>query len=297
MKQLEVLVPPGIGDVHWVLLKLRSWLAQQGARARVHVFEHDRRPRALAYLERVPFITPGRYYVTPKTAAAAWEDPILRRSYDTGELDVAPSFHGYDFFLCFDGSLVKGKTMDEILPDCKTDWRYPVIQRPEDVEGARRHLDGVGRYVLFGLSDYSIFRRWVDQIGRDNLRRLVEAVPSVFGPDCRAVLTGAAWDIPFCRSLSDIAVDLTGQTTVGELLTMIRGAQAFIGFAGGNGIVATHLNCPTLLFWHETYKEPRFRWNWCDPAKVGTLYRHLETGGYDHDLTLNAVKEAWAVTK
>jgi len=283
MKPLRILVPPGIGDIHWIALKLRSFLERQKATADVWVLDHDRRPRGLAFVRRLPFVRAVGYYRPNVSEVEMLQDPRFQSCYFTGESDLLPDLFGFDFFLCFNGSLRTGKDFERILPDCQFDWSYPVTEEKKDTEILGRVPP---RYVLFGFSDFTIFGEWVKAIGIDKLRELLQEIPKRF-PGRVPILTGAAWDVPLNHQLSDVAMDLTGQTSLGELLALIRRADAFVGFAGGNGIVATHLGCPTVLIWHRTvYPEAQFRQNWVDKSKNGGLYTCTEATSYTHESTL-----------
>lgn len=284
MKPLRILVPPGIGDIHWIALKLRAFLDREKAAAEVWVLDHDRRPRGLSFVRRLPFVRAAGYYRPSLSEVEMLQDPRFQSCYYTGEKDLIPGLFGFDFFLCFNGSLRTGKDFDAILPDCGYEWDYPVMEEKKDTAILKRVPE---RYVLFGLSDFTIFGQWVQVIGIDKLRALLQEIPARF-PGRVPVLTGASWDLTLNRQLSDVALDLTGQTSLGELLALIRRADAFVGFAGGNGIVATHLGCPTLMIWHSgVYPEPRFRQNWVDKSKNGGLYTFTEALSYSHDSTMS----------
>lgn len=282
MKPLRILVPPGIGDIHWIALKLRAFLEREKVQAEVWVLDHDRRPRGLAFVRRLSFVRAGGYYRPPASEVEMLQDKRFQSCYLTGECDFLPGLFGFDFFLCFNGSLRTGKDFERILPDCGFEWNYPVTEEKKDTAILARVPE---RYVLFGLSDFTIFAEWVKAIGEDKLRELLAEIPRRF-PGRVPVLTGAAWDVPLNRRLSDAALDLTGQTSLGELLALIRRADAFVGFAGGNGIVATHLGCPTTIIWHGTYPHEYFRRNWVDPSKSGGLYQYTEAEGYRQESVL-----------
>ena len=284
MKTLRLLVPPGIGDIHWVALKLRAFLEKENAVADVWILDHDRRPRGLSFVRRLPFVRAAGYYRPSVSEVEMLGEPRFKSCYFTGEHDLLPDFLGFDFLLCFNGSLRTGKKFEEILPTCRLEWDYPVTEEKKDTAILERVPK---KYVLFGLSDFTIFSEWVKAIGEEKLRALLAEIPKRF-PGRVPVLTGASWDAPLNRRLSDMAVDLTGQTSLGELLALIRRADAFVGFAGGNGIVATHLGCPTHLIWHHgVYPEARFRQNWVDGTKNGGLYTFSEAASYTQEGTLS----------
>lgn len=286
MKPLRILVPPGIGDIHWIALKLRAFLEREKAAAEVWVLDHDRRPRGLDFVRRLPFVRAGGYFRPSKSEVEMLQEPKFKACYFTGERDLLTGLFGFDYFLCFNGSLRTGKEFDRILPECGFEWNYPIKEEPKDTAILARVPE---RFVLLGLSDFTIFGEWVKAIGIDKLRELLQEIPRFF-PGRVPVLTGASWDVPLNRQFSGIALDLTGQTSVGELLALIRRADAFVGFAGGNGIVATHLGCPTTMIWHQTYPSCKFRLNWVDPNKTARLYQYMEAEDYNQEALLGLIR-------
>ena len=63
---MKILTIPGIGDIHWVMLKLESWIAKNcpGEIPEVHVWNFDGRPRSEDFVKRIPFVKFGGYFNT-----------------------------------------------------------------------------------------------------------------------------------------------------------------------------------------------------------------------------------------
>jgi hypothetical protein len=89
------------------------------------------------------------------------------------------------------------------------------------------------------------------------------------------ILTGSRWDEPLNDWLSSncgsYLEDLTGKTTLSELIGLIRGAGAFAGWPGGNTMISTHFGINTYILWSDVYKHG-FYTNWVDPDKVNRSY-------------------------
>lgn len=288
----RILLPSGIGDIHWVMLKMRSFLESLGQKAEAWVFDTDGRPRSLDFIRRIPFVKAGGNYSTPDGFGMGQERDRFTRAYSGTSLDLVPGFLEFDYLMCFNGSLTSGIDLEKgILPGFKTEWDYPVTETPGDVATAKAFKKKHGRYVLLFLSEFSSLSRWVAAIGEEKLRQLLSTLKKKF-PRKQIVLTGSPWDAPLNRRLSDLAVDMSGKTKLGPFLSLVRNADAFVGFPGGNTIVSTHFGTPTVILWHKTYPNLRFRSNWADPKKAGTLYRWMESEDYDEERLLDLVSRS-----
>lgn len=272
----RILVIPGIGDIHWVALKLRSFCQVYGITdPEVWVWNFDGRPRSLDYVRRLPFVSTGEYWNQGFT-----ED--LRRQftdcYMTGTADVVRGFSGFDFFICPNGSLRQGKQLaTEILPECTTEWDYPL----EATDGELAYGDAQlarGKYVLLYFSDQGMFRTWLQAWPVARVAQFIDHVHRLL-PSYRLLLTGSSWDAMFARNLLPLVsapiANLVGMTTLEQLLGLIRYASAFAGWCGGNTIIATHLKTPTYMLWSD-YFCAAMQTNWVDPAKIGSIY-HCDT--------------------
>lgn len=259
----RILVIPGIGDIHWVALKLESFIARHcpGERPEVFIWNFDGRPRSQAFVERLPFVRFGGYWHRPIDADRA----VFQQAYMTGDLDAAPRFRGFDWFLCFNGSLRVGRSMDQILPDCATNWQYPLEPRESD----NRMASTIGEpYVLAYFTNHGMFAsHWWPRLGASRIRGLLSSI------DAKVILTGSEWDCESAKELqSENTIDLTGQTSFADLMGLMRNCQAFVGWCGGNTILSSHMGIPTLMLWSD-YFNKRFQMNWANPSTIGTTYR------------------------
>lgn len=278
-EKISILLPSGIGDCHWVLVKLGAWLKQLGKRAELWVLDFEKRPRALDFLQRVPFVDAKGY------VPGLGNEIGFSKAYHTGDLDIVPGFKGFDYFVCFNGSLAgAGRDLEkEILPECEADWDYPIVEMPEDVEFQRQFAAQHGRYILLFFSEFEGFGRWSIDMTEVRIRSLVSRLKDRF-PGRTIVLTGAAWDTQLNKRLADCAVDMAGRTPLGPFLSLVRRADGFLGYIGGNTILSAHFGTPTVAIWsRRAYRTPAFRWNWCRPASRGRTYRWAEIEDYDVD--------------
>lgn len=162
---MRILVIPGLGDIHWVALKLQSFIETHcpGERPEVFIWNFDGRPRSAEFVQRLPFVRFGGYWDEPLDI----DRPAFQRAYMTGEDDAVPGFHGFDWFLCVNGSLRVGKPIDEILPEYRVDWNYPFEVRAGD----ERRADEIGEpYVLAYFTDHGLVA-WMAGYGFRHVER------------------------------------------------------------------------------------------------------------------------------
>lgn len=267
MKTARILVLPGIGDLHWVALKLQSFKEVNGIdRLDVWIWDFNNKPRSLEYLQRLPFLNAMGYWSEPRTPAT---EPAFHDVYFDGTRDIVPDFCGFDYLIAVNGSLRKGRSLiTEILPEYAIDWQYPVTIN----DAGMRFQDP---YVLLYFSDDGMFKHWLRRWDASEIQRFINEVQEAL-PRHKLVLTGSKWDAAFCDQFSGCK-NLVGNTTLNQLLNLIVGADGFAGWPGGNTIVSTHLGTPTFMLWSDYFCE-QMRFNWADPYKVGTIYRSADVG-------------------
>ena len=117
---MKILVIPGIGDIHWVLLKMESFIKKncKGEIPEVWVWNFDGRPRSGEYIERIPFVKFGGYLNKPMDM----DKYRFEESYMRGDpaYSIIPKFHGFDYYMCFNGMLRVGLPWNDILQQYET---------------------------------------------------------------------------------------------------------------------------------------------------------------------------------
>ena len=149
-----ILVPPGIGDIYWVLVKLRGFCRAHGiATPEIWIDAPDDKKRSAEFVERVPFVRFGSYHdasgMSPAEAAqpmAGWKrrksrvNPVREEAYLCDGRHAFPDFEGFDWFLSFNGSINAGRSLDEIEPG------WPTRSFATTGNGAQMPLDRHGYY-------------------------------------------------------------------------------------------------------------------------------------------------------
>lgn len=264
---MKILVIPGIGDMHWVLLKLESFIEKHcpGEKPEVWVWNFDERPRSGDFIKRIPFVKFGGYLNEP----IGMDKNSFEKSYMTGDANYAKisEFHGFDYYLCVNGILRVGLPWNSVLPFYKTNWNYDI-----NLEGCKSPVEG--KYIIFYFSDHGMFKKnWTGHLDASKTAKLLDRM-SDWG--YKLILTGSSWDKPYNDKIvgyseSGKLINMCGDTSLDELLGLIKGASAFVGWCGGNTIISQHMNTPTLMIWSRYFKR-EFQTNWVDPLRINKVY-------------------------
>ncbi len=258
-----ILLMPGLGDIHWILLKLQAWLNEKGwvDKPEVWIWDIDNRPRSIDYFDYVPWVKKGGYFHLPLIG----ED---KRIFDTlylhkGSYDAAPNFHGFDMLFGTNGNMRNGVPFTEIMEGFPCNYEYGPVGINDSF------LDFVKRpYILCGFSNHGMFGgKWVKHITPEVISGLIRGIRVEFGDRFDFVFTGCEWDKPYadkCCARTTFK-NICGKTDLHQFLSLIKNASAYMGFCGGNSIMAQHLGIPTVEWWSKTYFPQHDRKGWETP--------------------------------
>lgn len=266
----RILVPPGIGDGYWVLVKLRGFLEAQGI-TEPQVFVHDAGgpKRSGGMWARVPFVNFGGFADIDRKRFRLELDAAYRQPGHAVQRDVA----GFDYLLSFNGALDAGLSLDDALPG-PTNW-YEPLSAPEVTEAhAAAFRERFGDFVVAAFWEHGFYKHWVKQFPE---RSIVKALKALANAGQTVVIMGAEWDrggISERVAATDSRfVSLVGETDFDQLTGLLSGARAVLGFPAGNTLLGPYFRTPTVLLWNAHF--PRAFWrNACPPDP---WYRPIET--------------------
>lgn len=283
---MKILVIPGIGDIHWVLLKLEAFIAKNcpGEKPEVWVWNFDGRPRSGDFIKRIPFVKFGGYL----DRSIDMDKKRFHNSYMKGDPRDAKiqNFHGFDYYLCVNGMLRVGADWKTIFPEYNTNWNYEI-----NLDGCTTPIKE--KYIMFYFSDHGMFKgAWTGHLTHHKIAKLLNNMQN-WG--YKLVLTGSSWDKPFNDKIMQAittsqVINMCGDTSLDDLLGMIKGAAAFVGWCGGNTIISQHLNTPTLMLW-SNYFDKRFQTNWVDPRRINNMYIPMNVENLDAQQFYKNVRE------
>lgn len=281
---VKILVPPGIGDGYWVMVKLRGFLEDRGIYL-PEVYVHDSGHRRAAGLwSRVPFVRFAGFGSLPEGR------PERYRAYHPPGAPVQRGVDGFDYFVSFNGTMDAGKSLQEALPG-EPRWYEPLF-RPKSLEWrVAAYRDELGSYVATAFWDRGFYRGWLAEFGED---RIAETLGRIADAGRTPVLMGADWDRGrICDRLAardPRFVSLVGDTTFDDLVALLEGADGVFGFPAGNTMLGPYLRRPTVLLWNGHF--PRSFWtNACPPDAP---YRPVSTRDADPGELAGLLEETMA---
>lgn len=284
-QQIRFLMPSGMGDIHWCMLKMRPLMkaiGRQGEKPvlRVASFDPDR-DRTEAYVKRIEGVEWGGYHKTRDVRTYS-------KVCQVGLTEV--NFEGMHAFWALNHAVEKGMDLADLGSESGAsgcDWDYKV-NWPEASAHPRP-------FVEMSWPDHAFYGEWRKR--RGPLRDVVQSILS--NTDLDILITGAKWDETAGRQLisqfdlhahPDRIKDLSGKTTLDDLMSLKQASAGFIGFPSGSSMISHHMGKPTVSLWGP---HPRKAWQhgmrdcWVNPARKG-IYSALE-----FDASPELVLDSW----
>lgn len=270
-QELRIYCPDGIGDLHWVFLKLGAIVKACGAK-KVHLFLRDLEPirpkRADEFIKMNPLITDLTY--TKQTMQV----PIY--GYVQG---IEP----YDYVLDPTPILAHGRRIEDWIPDLPVDYEYP-LDLP-----AYKNLDCAAIYYGDHLAEANWANGWGDEQWATVTKVLRKKAPVVLlGLECDRGKTNSV-----LRNRTLDVIDMVGKTSFIEAYRLAMGAKVLVGSVSGLTIVPASRGGRVVALWPGKDSRLRLpeemRASW---IKDTTFYRPM---GYSTDVVevLKAALSLW----
>jgi SAM-dependent methyltransferase len=293
----RILVPSGIGDIFWIMTKLRGFMAEQGITLPEIWIDtpSDDRKRSFQYVERLPFVRAGGYHQTTQLVPtdaplAGWArrrggylDAVRKEAYHRDARNIFAEVEGFDWFISVNGAMNAGRSLDgEIMPQYPVEWGMPMFVSMQERAYGQALRDAYGDYVVTAFFSEGKYGRWLMQMPPEVIYGVLCDINAM---GLRVLLTGAAWDRDSkinvaLRELdrrNGILVDMIGETTLEEYFGAVRSAAGCIGFPAGNTIMSAAFGKPTAIIWHDLF-DRRMHVNACPPVDT---YAPLNTALHD----------------
>lgn len=281
-KRTKILLPPGIGDSYWSIVKLQAFMEKYGtglpdiyvACNRDRVDNGNR--RAFPFIEMFPFLN------STDVSIGRNEHPSLRNlwheAYSVQGRTVFRNACGCDYFVSYNGHLRFGEELEKVDPDLRCDWHPPMFISVEQERFRKECVAKYGRYIVVHVVFVGTYQFWTKEFPIKSVEESMTHLGKVTG--CTPILAGAAWDKrdpsqDRVRKNIRNCVDMRGMTSVEQLFGLMRGAQAVVGYPSGLTIMGAMLGCKTLIIWNHYYNKD-FYWNCAPPDVRGTTYQ-IET--------------------
>jgi hypothetical protein len=253
-RPIKLIVPSGIGDLHWAFLRLRGLLKATGNNKHkpiIYVCSHDpARDRAGEFVRMLPWVEFGGFFdIRPENKHQISHDMMLRGVLHQNKF-------GTDAFYGVNTLMEMGVEMDNIFPEAgPTDWDYPLDLKTEPVQEL---LDQSVRHVAVIFYKAGFYKEWWDRV---HPCLYINELADRLQPDQKIAILGAGWDnresldIVKLTKKSSKLINLSGKTTFQQVMHVIKTADGFFGHPSGLGILAQHIKRPTTLIWG-----PHWQW-------------------------------------
>lgn len=281
----RIMVPPGIGDSYWCMVKLRGFLKAKGLEtADVFIQDGGGPRRTQPFLETVPFIQAGGYMRVPISHRR-----ILHEAYRTDGRTVFTDVPGVDYFMSYNGVLGAGRSLEAVDPEFGVEWYLP-LKVSERSLAYRAQMQIDGPYVAVYLPDGGFYRMWWSQFGPGRTTDVLVQLRERLG--VRIVFFGAEWDkgsLGWVIATSEVGAtwqNFIGETDYEQLVGLLLGARVVFGYPSGATILPMVWRVPTVLLWSR-YFVPAF---WKNVAPPDSPYVALDVEGLAVGHVVDAVR-------
>lgn len=272
----SILVPPGLGDIYWVMAKLKGFLEEKGLGIPdVYISSMDnKKDRSIEYVRSLPFVNAAGY-LSHSNKSPRWKEAYLQNGRTVFE-----KVEGCDYFIAYNGVMRYGHALEEVDPQWKVDWDHPMFVSQEELlykEGMKHQY---GDYLVGYFVDHGMYKKWLKEFPLEKIFKLLKEI--AIESKKKILLIGGSWDVDNVSArLAELdkdgfIIDITGETTLPEAFGLIKGSKGVIGFPSGITIMATKFKVPTLMFWNR-YFHDGFHWKSCPTDSWGEWYRVVNT--------------------
>jgi len=276
--RISILVPSGIGDIHWVLVKLRAFMKEIGiSLVDLKVVSIDPlKDRSADFVKSFPFVKFAGY------VQANIKDAIWNEAYIENGRTIFRGAYGCDYFIAYNGRLRYDLTLDEIDPQHECNWEMPrfVSNQEENFGKSFAHIHG--DYIIAYFVDAGMYKNhWLKEFNANKISHALLTMAIELKK--KVVVVGASWDIGgvndvICKTLKQHVIDMTGKTSLDEVFSLMKNADGLVGFPSGLSMMSAFFDKPTLLLWNDYFCKT-FWYCVVSPKANETCYKVLNTKG------------------
>lgn len=321
---MKFLVPQGIGDSIWCLLKIEDANRKLGGgplEVWIACFDNTNEveKRAMTFVSRFGFVNACGMYQMPRfgqggaalrAGPAADADGYYRYLPDGDSL--TPVFGGIDYIMMPNAPLERGVRLENWLPQFEVNWNImdQFTFLPDELAVA----DALNKpYAVFFLGSLTANTSAGHNRGPiwtpDEWVRLGDEVRNRFGLE--VVVVGAEYDRSYYDTmilprLSRPWMNMIGDLSIGATTAITKKAKFVISYQSGIGIVASYMGTPVGIFWRQrgdsvtpsdyvTFREEMAS-AWTSPKMIASgKHLPLVYGRHGVDYILQQVEERkWA---
>jgi ubiquinone/menaquinone biosynthesis C-methylase UbiE len=282
-KRTKILVPPGMGDAYWSVVKMQSFMetiGKEGEIPDVYVAcNKDRKreghKRAFPFLKLFPFLKSTEISFN----TSIYPKEIWLEAYRDAGRTVFEDICGCDYFLSYNGQLSNGFSLDEVDGELDCNWIPDMFESLDQMNYEKACKNKYGKYIVFYFLFHGHYGHWQGEFTKQQMINSVNMICQE--TDSVPVFAGAVWDSEF-EDQTDVinnipfSIDLRGKTSVEELFGLIKGSKCVVGYPSGLTIMSTVLKQKTVIIWNDYYNKD-FMWNSCPPEVRNKSYLVVNT--------------------
>lgn len=296
-KRVKILVPPGIGDSFWSIIKVESFLKKKGLSlpdiciASPRDKEYEGHKRAFPFLEMFPFIKSSWEVYDCQTPERR---KIWLEAYRDQGRTIFTDVPGYDYFISYNGWLRIGKQMEELDVELETKWNTPMFESLEQIRYQKYCEEKFGKFIAFYFVFGGTYEHWTREFSVDRVIQSINIITEETG--YIPIFIGAKWDKERDDKLKQVkrgvsnAIDMTGKTTIEQAFGLMKASQLVVGYPSGLTILSSVLGAKTLIIWNDFYNK-EFAWNCCPPDTKENNYFIITTKNLTPRILTKKVKE------
>jgi len=283
LKKVSIGIPPGIGDMHWVLAKLESFKEKNNLdKIKIVIDRNPSLSYSREFLRLVPFIDEvddGQKRLPFRFSIAGGDGIPLQRNVN-----------GVDYLMEFNSRLEQGVRIEDVLPEYDVNFNYPIDNPREAKSFARIIKKGMGgKLYLFYASSVGGNKNWCK--GTWEPKHWVKLANKIYDETkIKTILMGAQWDSSYGAMIKSIdsrntIQNMIGKTSISEALGLLREASFLVSFLSGLVILSTRFKIPCASFWPTLKQAPhwinpeKFKVSWIPPAAKENGYMPFDYGG------------------
>ena len=260
-KRVKILVPPGMGDSYWSIVKMQSFLKSEGIDmpdiciAAGKDKKYNGHVRAVPFLQMFPFVNAAGGHIAMKQMENGKK--IWNEAYSERGRTVFRDIYDHDYMLSYNGHIRWGVQLEDVDPQYECDWHPPMFVSLDQENFKNNCIKQYGKYFCIYLPLYGHYVKWLEEFSLDNLIKAINKISKE--NDAIPVLVGAQWDaedkkLSAAKGKIKKLVDLTGKTDMQQLFGCLRGSELVFGFPSGLTIMSAAIRCKTLMVWNDFYE-------------------------------------------
>ena len=291
----RILVPPGIGDIYWVLVKLRSFIAKNRlANPELTIVSYpddmDSHLRSIPFLEMIPWITIGDPQFVPNARGL---EKLWDEAYAGPGRSIFPEVMGYDYLISYNGCINSGGWI-ETADEYECDWSIPV-----DMPPATRAVEGRKKFMLCFFPFIGTYASHEQDFPipliADSINKFsadTDIVPVFMGGKLEQLKDERRHEL---MKLVPSGIDLAGKTSIIQVLCLLRGCQLLYGYHSGIPNLGAAIGKPSVFLWDDRFP-PSTSYACMPPYVRETTYHAMPTKGLTVDSVVRKLHDVYIST-